>query len=204
MNASGIKRVKLIVRRPAPRISHPWQQSRAKLFNGKLSDFLSSYTLLDDTDADEDELAQTAEEEARLRQRVASLRRQGRLVERPADWTSDDEEPPGGYDGNDVWSAVTQDVIAAVKDRFTSTSRRVASRVAAKVEGYWEGVAAKEAKERAAEEKQLRQLAKVTAKLVVGEWKKVVFVSAELLMLARTTNFVLPMIAHQRTGAPSS
>ena len=58
----------------------------------------------------------------------------------------------------------------------TPTGVQVAASVAAKVRGYWEGMAVREERARLAEERRLKALAKATIRLVVGEWKKAVFV----------------------------
>ncbi|KAJ7721528.1 SNF2 family N-terminal domain-containing protein [Mycena metata] len=51
----------------------------------------------------------------------------------------------------------------------------IAAQVASKIQGYWDGEAAKVEKGRVVEERRLRGVAKSVGKLVLGEWKKAVW-----------------------------
>ncbi|KAJ7025859.1 SNF2 family N-terminal domain-containing protein [Mycena alexandri] len=104
----------------------------------------------------------------------------------------------------DVWAAVVRAVIAHGRRTRTHThtnasfasahnnlnnaqnqthARRapksrgalVAAQVAARVQGYWDGEAAKAERGRVVEERRLRGVAKSVGRLVVGEWKKAVW-----------------------------
>lgn len=134
--------------------------------------------MVSDEDADPDGLQAEADSEAKLRERIFTLRRQGGLVRPPNDWSPEDFNQKDYYQGNDLWSEIVESAVAAAQARSDAASAQEhASRVAAKIRAHWEGIALKEDKARAAEERRLRQMAKFTIKMVVGEWKKAVFVS---------------------------
>ncbi|KAF7350945.1 Helicase SWR1 [Mycena sanguinolenta] len=87
---------------------------------------------------------------------------------------------------DDAWAAVVRSVVAyGRRNRASSASGNlrnrktrgalIAAQVASKIQGYWDGEAAKLEKGRVVEERRLRGLAKTIMKLVVGEWKKAVF-----------------------------
>jgi hypothetical protein len=60
--------------------------------------------------------------------------------------------------------------------------KHVAGQIATKVQGYWDGYAAKKDRAKVMEEKRLRALAKSTVKMVITEWKKAVFVCASYIV----------------------
>ncbi|KAJ7350749.1 SNF2 family N-terminal domain-containing protein [Mycena albidolilacea] len=95
---------------------------------------------------------------------------------------------------DDAWAAVVRSVVAYGRRTRSSTVNNinatgnpksmmkrktrgavVAGQVAAKVQAYWDGEAAKRERGRVVEEKRLRGLAKSVGRLVAGEWKKAVF-----------------------------
>ncbi|KAJ7188931.1 SNF2 family N-terminal domain-containing protein [Mycena filopes] len=88
----------------------------------------------------------------------------------------------GQWFGSDLWDTFRAgDTTAAAASAVNGDARLktrgavVAAQVAAKVQGYWDGEAAKVEKGRLVEEKRLRGVAKSVVRLVVGEWKKAVF-----------------------------
>ncbi|KAJ7503144.1 SNF2 family N-terminal domain-containing protein [Mycena galericulata] len=99
--------------------------------------------------------------------------------------------PAGGVDARpqDVWASVVRAVMVHGRrnrgGHSTSTNGNprarktrgavVAGLVAAKIQAYWDGEAAKLEKGRVLEERRLRGVAKSVMKLVAAEWKKAVF-----------------------------
>ncbi|KAJ7658539.1 SNF2 family N-terminal domain-containing protein [Mycena rosella] len=209
---SGVKRVKLLVRRPAPKhLSHPAQRPPLPKFNSSLATFLGSYvdvagqTFAVDYESGvrDAEVARLAEREAALWERVEGMKRAGKWfgsdlfdafragggdaagsisgVGTPFDASAaalgappDPSAPASTSRPDDAWAAVVRSVMANPKAR-RSRGALVAAQVAAKIQAYWDGEAAKLEKGRMVEEKRLRGLAKTVVKLVAGEWKKAVF-----------------------------
>lgn len=182
----SIKRIKLLVREPPPLISRPDQRPPPPRFGKSLPAFLTSYKWIDDREYDPASLEKAAVKEARIRNKIASLRQDGRLtldaeaalalrgmVDRDARSVSaayKERERP-----TDVWSSVVQSVIHH-KHSKAWTGKQICAYIATKIRSYWDNEASKEGKAKAAEEKRLRALAKSTLKLVNSEWKKAVYV----------------------------
>lgn len=181
---SGIKRVKLIVRAPPPLISHPRQRPPVPRFES-LDKFLSSYTTYNDQDLTEEVLEERAKADSIILDRIDDFRRQGRLLP-----DLDSESGSGLMStatgtthkrGPDIWDQVVDEVVASARVKRNGNGiggrgRQIASQVASRVLGYWDGHALREDKAKAQEERRLRALAKATIKMVTGEWKKAVFV----------------------------
>lgn len=186
-SANGIKRIKLIVRRPPRQYTNPKQRPDPAKFGSSVERLLSSYTCVDDggEDVQLSTLEESACEEATLRERVYKLRVEGRFARRSKDTldNSDDEEIEDlavplemKRTSKDVWDAVIEEVIARHKKRRgRGLARQVTGSVASKVQAHFDAIEAKKNKTREAEERRLRTLAKTTMKMVVGEWKKAVF-----------------------------
>ena len=185
---SSITRIKLIVRRPPPLISHPRQRPPPPRFGSSLHKFLSSYTTYNDQDFTEEALEDIARKDSIVLDRIDDFRRQGRLL------PDLDSEPGSGLmstatgtthkRGPDLWDHVVEEVVARARVRRNGNGgkgRQIASQVASKVQGYWDGYALREDKAKVQEERRLRALAKATIKMVTGEWKKAVFVRFSLL-----------------------
>jgi helicase SWR1 len=88
--------------------------------------------------------------------------------------------------GPDIWDQVVDEVVARARVKRNGNGiggrgRQIASQIASRVHGYWDGHALREDKAKAQEERRLRALAKATIKMVTGEWKKAVFVRFSLL-----------------------
>lgn len=182
-----IKRVKLTLRLPPPSFSHPAHRPPPPKFGKSLSSLFSSYTMIDGVDYDEPTLEALARKEGRLMNKIEDLKKEGRLL-LDADLALtllgiDDHTPrqpfttlsPGVRKPVDPWASVVE--AAIVQSRQIKGGPQVAAQIASKVRSYWDGMATKEDKVRANEEKRLRALARATMKIVTNEWKKIVFVS---------------------------
>ncbi|GBE80854.1 hypothetical protein SCP_0305740 [Sparassis crispa] len=181
----ALPRIKLIVRRPPPSLSSPRQRPSPPQYGESLTSLLSSYSMWDNKDIELDKLERMAQNDAAIWGRIDALRRHGRLLLPAEDvdfyFSSGSQPKPSGGAGTpnkptgfgDIWARV----IEAVVERYRSSpviGPQVASQVASKIRGYWDGQAVKEDKVKLQEEKRLRALAKATIKLVVAEWKKAV------------------------------
>ncbi|KAJ6590080.1 SNF2 family N-terminal domain-containing protein [Mycena vulgaris] len=224
---SGVKRVKLLVRRPAPtNLSHPRQRPPPPKFNSSLATFLGSWVEIagqtfpvdHETGASNEEVMRLAEREAELWERVEAMKRAGKWFGSDLfdAFRSGGADPAGSISAvgtpfgapnaslgapdalgpasasrpDDPWAAVVRSVVAHGRKTHAqnhsstasgiSKAKRtrgalVAAQVAAKIQAYWDGEAAKLEKGRIVEERRLRGLAKTVVKLVAGEWKKAVF-----------------------------
>ncbi|KAI0300426.1 SNF2 family N-terminal domain-containing protein [Multifurca ochricompacta] len=173
---SKIKRIKLIVRAPAPVYTSPKQKPTPPTFHKSLSSALSSYTRLENDDMNEVALEEAARKRAVLFERVYALRQQGRMLLSAEDAGHALQSRPTDprTPGADPWDHVLEAMRARHRQRETS-GPEIAATIAAKVRAYWDLQNAKEGKVRVQQEKQLRSLAKATMKLVIAEWKKAVF-----------------------------
>jgi len=187
---SGITRIKLIVRKPPPLISHPRQRPPAPRF-GSLDKFLSSYTTFNDQDLTEEALEGMAKVDSIILDRIEDFRGQGRLL--LPDLDSESGSRSGimrtatgttHKRGPDIWDQVIEEVIARARVKRNGNGiggrGQVALQVASRIQGYWDGHALREDKAKVQEERRLRALAKATIKMVTGEWKKAVFVRFHL------------------------
>ncbi|KAF9243185.1 SNF2 family N-terminal domain-containing protein [Melanogaster broomeanus] len=181
---SSIKRIRLIVRKPPPSYSNPRQKPPPPKFNSSVSDFLSSYTMLDDQDQTPEALDALAQKEAALREKAARLHQQGRFppARVPPTSTSGKSTPilnPNMRDprrSQDAWEHIVQTIVQRGRHGGQVVrGRNVASQVASRIQVYWDQSAMREDRAKAQEEKRVRALAKATVKMVVSEWKKAVF-----------------------------
>ncbi|KAF9228453.1 hypothetical protein BS17DRAFT_339377 [Gyrodon lividus] len=194
----SIKRIRLIVRRPPPSYTNPRQKPPPPKFKSSLSDFLSSYTMLNDQHQTPKSLDALAHKEAALREKIARLHKQGRFVpylcgdsskegfsvivagtSASASGKSTPILNPNTRDprrSQDAWEHIVDTI--AQRGRYGGQvvrGRHVASQVASRVQAYWDQSAVREDRARVQEEKRVRALAKATVRLVVAEWKKAVF-----------------------------
>ena len=179
---SNIKRIKLIVRQPPPKLSNPKQRPPPAKFNSSLHEFLSSYISVDEggQNVESSTLEKVAIKEANLRARVAKLRREGRFVPERDD---DDSEILDDTDylspertSKDHWDAVVEEAIARYQRKpKRSIAIQVTSAIASKMQAYFDTLEIKRVKAKEAEEKKLKNIAKSTMRVVVAEWKKAVF-----------------------------
>ena len=180
---SKIKRIRLIVRRPPLPLTNPRQRPPLPKFKWSLSKFLSSYTSLgeDEPDLDLATLDQNAEAEAEILERVEQFRRDGRFLPgtQTLFGTKHDgiEYHPPQRTSTDVWDDVVKAVVARSRPK-KSLGRQITSQIANKIQTYFDNQESRKIKAKEAEERRLRNLAKSTMKLVVGEWKKAIFVSS--------------------------
>ena len=179
---SKIKRIRLIVRPPQLPLTNPRQRPSLPKFKWSLNNFLSSYTCHgeDEPDLDPATLERNAETEAEILERVEQFRRDGRFL--PGTQTlfgtklDDGEYHPPQRTSTDVWDDVVKAVIARSRPK-KSPGRQITSQIANKVQTYFDNQESRRIKAKEAEERRLRNLAKSTMKLVIGEWKKAIFVS---------------------------
>ncbi|VDC05103.1 unnamed protein product [Peniophora sp. CBMAI 1063] len=174
--SSPVRRVKLIVRTPEPYYSSPAQKPPPQVHAGSLSAALDSF----DSARPKEDLNAQARADAAVLERVAALRKSGRMLLSPSEVEALDpgEDVVRDVDQHPqrtVWDFVVEDVRLWHESHDFDTGPRTAATVASKVKGYWEAYSAKEDKARLMEEKRLRGLAKATIKLVIGEWKKAVY-----------------------------
>lgn len=175
------------MRRPPPAFSNPHQRPPQPKFNTSLNAFLTSYVTVDADveNADRVELERGAAEEAKLRVKVAKLRREGLVPQQVSQQETDDSEmevdedtdyAPPQRTSKDIWDIVVQDVIARhqAKPR-RSAAKVVTSSIASRVQTHFDILEGKRLKAKEAEERRLRNLAKMTMKMVIGEWRKAVF-----------------------------
>lgn len=181
-----IKRVKLIVRPPPPMFSNPRQHPPRPQFHSSLSNFLNSYTSLNNQDLRESDLNFMAEKEAALRDKVESFRKQGRLIVDSATFhaISENRGRMSLQDSRrdpDTWDEVVE-AITRRPSRGQMKGRVVAGQISARIKAYWDQRAQREDRAKVQEERRLRALAKATIKMVTNEWKKAVFVCAILFL----------------------
>ena len=196
---SSIKRVRLIVRRPPPSYTNPRQKPPPPKFASNLTDFLSSYTILDEQEQTLEALETLAHKEAALREKIERLHKQGRFV--PFMYGESFEggnatgktapapvltiaANPNAQDprrSKDVWEHIVEAIVHRGRHGggggLLVRGRQVTTQVANRIQAYWDQAVVREDKARAQEEKRVRALAKATVKMVVSEWKKAVFVS---------------------------
>lgn len=174
--SSPLKRVKLIVKKPQPTLTHPAQRFPTPKYES-LTALLSSYRAPDDVDLDDKGLRALIRDDVKIWRKIDALRREGRMLYRPPD-TLESLEVQAGLDEArkpDVWDAVLAAVADAHETRRVS-GPKVAAQVALRVRAYWDSRAVREDKAKAVEERRLRALAKATIRMVTAEWKKAVFV----------------------------
>lgn len=172
---SHIKRVRLIVRKPQPVYTHP-EQRPFKPIHGSLAALLDSYVAVDEKNVTVEELELQAKKDARVLERARKLRRAGRLVERPEEVEGAVGDVARGivaHEG-DAWMEIVDQVTAFAKSRRPRVSGTGLTPTARAMAGYWDGLKAMEERERQAEERRVRMLAKATIRLVMDEWRKVV------------------------------
>ncbi|KAF8161419.1 SNF2 family N-terminal domain-containing protein [Crassisporium funariophilum] len=176
----NVKRIKLIVRRPPPTLTNPRQRAPQAKYNSSLNTFMSSYICIGDADTDIATLQREAEEEAIILERVERFRRDGRFIP-GADvlfGAEVDEVPytPPKRTSVDLWDKIIETIVARARTRpKKSIGRQIASQIAIKIQAHFDTQESRKLKVIEAEERRLRNLAKSTVKLVVGEWKKAVF-----------------------------
>jgi helicase SWR1 len=181
-----IKRIKLLVRLPPPTFSHPRQRPPVPKFGGSLQDYLSSYTTVGDKDLyDPASVENFVKAEAAIHDRIAALKSSGRLLFA----SKSTSEGVSRIDGRgqyvplaDPWSRTIDAIVMNGKIKKVD-GKSIAAQIAGKIKVYWDTFAAREDRARLMEEKRLRAMAKSTVRLVVAEWKKVVFVSLSYIPL---------------------
>jgi helicase SWR1 len=177
-----IKRIKLIVRPPPLRISHPAQKPPQSKFGSSLNAFLSSYVTPFEQVIDEAVLERQIQKEAALFERAYWVRKEGRFLPTSENMTTEslNELRKSSFtpkrNSKVVWDHVVESVIAYKRTKKRGPGQQITGQIAAKIKAYWDAQEVKKEKMKAVTEKQLRTLARDTMKMVVNEWKKAVFV----------------------------
>ncbi|KAI5123788.1 hypothetical protein M0805_009083 [Coniferiporia weirii] len=170
-----IKRVRLIVREPPPMISSPLQRPRPSRFGRSLPALLASYVEIDGREHSVSDLEYIALRDARILHKVESLKKKGRMLGRSTPTTG---ASPSAHRPSDVWATIVAEAIAVrnalPRHRF-GRGGIVGSAIHTRLLAYWETMKTREEREAAAEEKRRRALAKTILRLVLGEWRKVVY-----------------------------
>ncbi|KAF8435050.1 SNF2 family N-terminal domain-containing protein [Boletus edulis BED1] len=194
---SSIRRVRLIVRKPPPSYTNPRQKPPPPKFTSNLTDFLSSYTSLDEQELTPETLETLAQNEAVLREKLDGLHKQGRFVPfmygesfkglvagkgSPAPVLSITANPNARDPrrSKDMWEHIVETIVHRGRHSgggsgFLIRGRHIAAQVANRIQAYWDQSVVREDRARVQEEKRLRALAKAMVKMVVAEWKKAVF-----------------------------
>ncbi|KAK7036501.1 swr1 complex component [Paramarasmius palmivorus] len=181
---SAIKRVKLIVRKPPPMISSPLHIAPRPRHNENLEKLLSSWSYQKDEDIPMKELDHRIRSDAETLHRAAMLRKEDRYygdIDTSAlDLANLKWDPQKiiaqGRESKDIWDYCVDDAIEFDRSRRKRlTGQAIAAQVASKIRAYWDAQVVKQDKAKAQEEKRLKQLAKMTIKMVTTEWKKAVF-----------------------------
>ncbi|KAJ4493800.1 SNF2 family N-terminal domain-containing protein [Lentinula edodes] len=172
-----IKRIKLIVRRPAPLVSSPLQRPLPPKYNYSLSDFLSSYTTDGSEEVPPDTLAERARTRTEFLERTQKLREEGRLLDDLSVLElTPTETAYKQRKSSDIWYHCILDAAAYLESKSGEPPGvEIAGQIAKAIQNYWDVQTVKQEKMKAQEEKRIRALAKATIKLVVAEWKKAVF-----------------------------
>ncbi|THH07869.1 hypothetical protein EW145_g3092 [Phellinidium pouzarii] len=178
----AIRRVRLIVREPPPTISSPSQRPRPAMYGRSLSALLASYVELEGKEQNESYLNQAALRSAKTMERIIALRREGRLLKNVKDYR--DSSAPTHHP-RDIWAAVVAEACTR-RNAFVVPARApplprfgrggiLAAAVSARMRVHWENVLGRKNRDALVEERRLRALAKSILRLVLDEWKKVVF-----------------------------
>ncbi|KAF6761123.1 helicase SWR1 [Ephemerocybe angulata] len=173
----ALKRIKLIVRKPLPSYTNPYQLPEPPKHGRSLTTLLSTFIPPD--------RSKQAEKEATIRFREAKFRQDGRFIpgtdvlfgtKVDIDNLPPPYEPPN-RDTKDHWDTVIESVVSQHQARGARPWPRgkdVAAQVSASMKGHWDAEEVKRGKAQGLEEKKLRALAKSTVKAVVNEWKRAV------------------------------
>ncbi|KAJ4483783.1 SNF2 family N-terminal domain-containing protein [Lentinula aciculospora] len=172
-----IKRIKLIVRPPAPLISSPLQRPLPPKHNYSLSHFLSSYTTDGFEEVPPGLLAERALNRANFLERVQHLQEEGRLFNDPSVLELTPMEVANKRrKSSDIWHHCIEDAAAYLESKNKEPSGvEITGHISKAIQAYWDVQIAKREKMKAQEERRIRALAKATIKLVTAEWKKAVF-----------------------------
>lgn len=122
-----------------------------------------------------------AKSEAAIREQIVRFRREGRFIP-GTDVLFGTEPPTVEYNSpqrstTDIWDHIVEAVIARGKAKpKKSIGLQITSQIASKLHAHFDGQESRKAKAKEVEEKRLRKLAKSTIMIVIGEWKKAVYV----------------------------
>lgn len=162
-------------------MTNPKQRAPPPKFNSSLTQFLTSYIALDEEeDAQVSTLQQEIEAQAEICERVERFRSEGQFIPgtdvlfgtAPHDipYTSPQRTTC------DIWDDIVQTVVAKGRTRpKRSVGRQITPQIASKIQAHFDGQETRKVKPKEAEEKRLRNLAESTMKLVIAEWKRVLY-----------------------------
>ncbi|KAF5375538.1 hypothetical protein D9615_009140 [Tricholomella constricta] len=176
----NIKRIKLLVRRPPPPITHPRQRPPSAKHNSSVNAFLSSYFTLNNQDVDESTVQREVTSDAKILERVEELRKRGRYIpDSDASFVFSEERnlclTPKRL-SKDHWDHLVEAACQAGRFWTKRTSgHQIAGHIAKLIRVYWDGQEARKEKVRVQEERRLRAQAKTVIRMVTDEWKKAVF-----------------------------
>ncbi|TRM68940.1 SNF2 family N-terminal domain-containing protein [Schizophyllum amplum] len=171
---ANAKSLTLIVRRPLPNVSHPWQLPAPARFNNSLPDLFASFSVRDDALIHPDAVTDLAHRNAVLLEKYHRLCQEGKMLpvdeyERAKQYALEDRPAPVS---DDVWAHIVKEIEKAYDSRIDSAEG--AGVIAGVVETYWTATAARDEKRREDELKRVERLAKETMKLIVRQWKEAV------------------------------
>ncbi|KAG5352756.1 hypothetical protein C0989_000695 [Termitomyces sp. Mn162] len=177
----NIKRVKLLVRRPAPPITNPKQRPPPVEYNSSVDTFLRSYFTLNGHDVKESTLEHQVQVDVSVLERAERLQKNGGFLPIFNELFQFNEENMGKSlapprQSNDPWDHVVEAACHIGQSwRRKSSGQQIASQWAKAIRGYWDGQEAMKERLKIQEERRLRALAKATIRMVTDEWKKAVF-----------------------------
>ncbi|KZT61158.1 hypothetical protein CALCODRAFT_46051 [Calocera cornea HHB12733] len=170
-----VKRIRLTVKVPPAQYTTPDQRPPRPKFGNSLDAYLESYVSIEDHPVTLSALENSAKQDAELYGRIALLRAEGRLQTRPerpiaAPKSTEPKRPTSHWDmiisqANIQMKRIQDDI----RVRQT-TARRVSRAVVA----HFERISQAEDRERQAEEKRIRALAKFTVREVLKKWREAI------------------------------
>ncbi|GAW08821.1 helicase swr1 [Lentinula edodes] len=139
--------------------------------------FCFSYTTDGSEEVPSDTLVERARTRTKFLERIQKLPEEGRLLDdlsvlelTPAEAANKQQK------SSDIWCHCIVDAAAYLESKSEEPSGvEIAGQIAKAIQNYWDVKTVKQEKMKAQEEKRIRALAKAMIKLVVEEWKKLVF-----------------------------
>jgi hypothetical protein len=206
LTSRPFKRVKLIVKPPLPPYlrpidyTHPSQIPQPSAFGNSLTKLLDSYTHLEEDETGSltiEELEERAKEDARLLRQIEIFKSQGRLNQ-PAPEEGEQRvvrrrpqpEPARSKDHQDHLVAHIIHAGKAIRDEGKARVG-IARKVSKLISAYWEKAAGAQDREKKAEEKRIRTLAKTVVRAVQDAWKVIVKVSPKTHAHSAMSSFLI-------------
>ncbi|KZO90599.1 hypothetical protein CALVIDRAFT_506667 [Calocera viscosa TUFC12733] len=170
-----VKRIRLTVKVPPAQYTAPDQRPPRPKFRNSVDAYLESYLSIEDTPTTLSELEAAAKRDAELYDRIASLRADGRLLARPEQPVAapKSSEPKRRLSHWDVVVSHTGVQVKRMQDDLKA-KQNTARRVSRAVVAHFERIAQTEDREKQAEDKRLRALAKFTVREVMKKWREAI------------------------------